>query len=77
MKPTLKRSPSMAMENVPFCSSTRLLAMFSPSPLPSVVRELSPRTKRSISSSGSMLSASREMFLNENATVSPSRLAAM
>ena len=51
--------------------------MFNPSPLPSVVRELSPRTKRSSSSSGSMLSASREMFLNENATVSPSRLAAM
>ena len=47
----LKRSPSTVMSKTPPCSSVRLRAMESPRPLPSVERDLSPRTKRSISSS--------------------------
>ena len=39
--------------------------MFSPRPLPSVFREASPRTKRSISSSALMFSSSREIFFRE------------
>ena len=53
---TLNRSPSTVSSIVPFCSCARLCAMFSPRPLPSVLRELSPRTKRSISSSLEMFS---------------------
>ena len=47
----------MLMSNVPPCILVRLRAMESPSPLPSVLREESPRTKRSISSSLEMSSA--------------------
>ena len=49
-------------------SSIRLLAMFSPRPLPSVWREASPRTKRSMSSSALTFSRSREMFFMLTAT---------
>ena len=49
---TLKRSPSIWICIEPCCSSIRLLAIDRPSPLPSVYREESPRTNRSISSSG-------------------------
>ena len=57
------RSASMDSRNVPPISCTRLCAMDSPSPLPSVCREASPRTKRSISSSGEMFSSARDTFL--------------
>ena len=57
------RSASMDSRNVPPISCTRLRAMESPSPLPSVWREVSPRTKRSISSSGEMFSSARDTFL--------------
>ena len=50
-KVTLKRSPSTVSSKVPFISFMRLSAIDSPSPLPSVFRELSPLTKRSFSSS--------------------------
>ena len=53
---TLKRSPSTVIFISPFCSCTRLFAMDNPKPLPSLFRELSPLTKRSISSSPLMLS---------------------
>ena len=42
-----------------------LLAMLRPRPLPSWLREASPRTKRSMSSSALMFRESREMFLKE------------
>ena len=57
------RSASMDSRNVPPIRCTRLRAMESPSPLPSVWREVSPRTKRSISSSGEMFSSARDIFL--------------
>ena len=57
------RSASMDSRNVPPIRCTRLRAMESPSPLPSVWREVSPRTKRSISSSGEMFSSARDTFL--------------
>ena len=42
---TLNRSPSTVMSSAPFWSCARLCAMLRPRPLPSVLRELSPRTK--------------------------------
>ena len=51
---TLNRSPSMVRRKSPPWSDMRLVAMDSPSPLPSVDRELSPRTNRSVSSSAEM-----------------------
>ena len=57
------RSASMDSRNVPPISCTRLRTMESPSPLPSVWREASPRTKRSISSSGEMFNSARDTFL--------------
>ena len=66
----LKRSPSMASDIFPPCSSVKLCAMERPSPFPSVERELSPRTKRSINSSAGMFSAAREVFLKVT-TASP------
>ena len=59
---TLNRSPSTVSSSRPFCSCTRLRAMLRPRPLPSVLRELSPRTKRYISSSPLMFSWLAEMF---------------
>ena len=60
----------MARSKRPPCSCTRLRAMDSPSPLPSVCREASPRTKRYISSSGEIFSSSRETFLKLMVTAS-------
>ena len=51
---TLNRSPSMVRRKPPPCRDMRLVAMDRPRPLPSVERELSPRTKRSVSSSAEM-----------------------
>ena len=51
---TLNRSPSMVRRKSPPWSDMRLVAMDRPRPLPSVERELSPRTKRSVSSSAEM-----------------------
>ena len=62
----------MDRANVPFIRRTRLPAMERPRPLPSVWREASPRTKRSISSSGEMFSSARETFLKLMVTVSAS-----
>ena len=61
----LNRSPSTVRRIVPFCSSVRLSAMDRPRPLPSVLRELSPRTKRPISSSAEIFRGSLEVFLKE------------
>ena len=47
----------------PPCNSVRLRAIESPKPLPSVFREVSPRTKRSISSSPEILSGYFDIFL--------------
>ena len=66
----------MDRANVPPCSCTRLRAMDSPRPLPSEWREASPRTNRSISSSGEMFSSSRDTFL-KLMTACPSRTAAV
>ncbi len=54
LRHTLNRSPSTVSSSSPFCNWVRLRAMLRPRPLPSVLRELSPRTKRSISSSALM-----------------------
>ena len=61
----LNRSPSTESFRLPFWISARLEAMLSPSPLPSVCRELSPLTNLSISSSALMLSCSLEMFFRD------------
>ena len=58
----LNRSPSTARAKVPCWSWVRLRAMERPRPLPSVFREASPRTKRSMSSSAEMFSGSAEML---------------
>ena len=52
----------MVREKVPCWSWVRLRAMDSPRPLPSVFREVSPRTKRSISSSAEMFRGVAEML---------------
>lgn len=44
----LKRSPSVSIINVPFCTSVKLFTMASPKPLPDSCLDLSPRTKRSV-----------------------------
>ena len=64
----MNRSPSTASSKVPPWSSVRLRAMDSPSPEPAVVRDSSPRTKRSINRSGGTFSGSREMFLMDRVT---------
>ena len=56
----LKRSPSTKTESVPPISSVRLRAMERPRPLPSVERAVSPRVKRSVSSSPGTSIGSRE-----------------
>ena len=60
---TLNRSPSMSISNCPPCSSVRLRAMDRPRPEPSVVRDSSPRTNRSISCWAGIFSCCRETFL--------------
>ena len=47
---------------VPPWTSTKLLAMASPSPEPSVLRDVSPRTNRSVSSSGDTSSSLAEIL---------------
>ena len=47
---TLKRSPSMVISIFPCIALHKLSAMDNPSPLPSWLRDLSPRTNRSLSS---------------------------
>ena len=59
---TLNRSPSIARFISIFCSLQRLAAMARPNPLPSVARALSPRTKRSVSSSGRTFNGSADML---------------
>ena len=80
----LNRSPSTPMKKMPPISCVRLFAMESPSPLPSVVLEASPRIKRSVSYSALifkgfseilLFSSARERsetFLMENVTFSSS-----
>ena len=58
----MNRSPSMVREKVPCCSWVRLRAMDRPRPLPSVFRDASPRTNRSISSSAEIFSGVAEML---------------
>ena len=65
----LNRSPSTTSSKVPPWSSVRLLAMDSPRPEPSVVRDSSPRTKRSISRSGGTFRGSRETFFTDRLTL--------
>lgn len=48
----LNKSPSIAISNFPPCNSVKLFAIARPKPLPSVFRETSPRTKRSVRSVG-------------------------
>ena len=64
MSITLNRSPSISTCMVPPCSSTKLLAMARPSPLPSVFLDLSPRTKRSVKSSGAIFSSEADIFFS-------------
>ena len=64
----LNRSPSMSSRKAPPWSSVRFWAMESPRPEPSVVRDSSPRTKRSTSWAAGMLSCWREIFLMERMT---------
>ena len=52
----------MVRRKPPPCRDMRLVAMDRPRPLPSVERELSPRTKRSVSSSAEIFSGYREIF---------------
>ena len=66
----LNKSPSIESINYPFCNSTKERAIFNPNPLPSVERELSPLTKRSINSSGATFNCSREIFLTVIQTLS-------
>lgn len=56
----LNRSPSTPMKKMPPISCVRLFAMESPSPLPSVVLEASPRIKRSVRSPALLFSNARE-----------------
>lgn len=48
----LNKSPSIDNSSSPFCTLQSSFAIDKPKPLPSAVRDLSPRTKRSVSSSG-------------------------
>ena len=59
---TMNKSPSVWTLNRPPQASVKLLAMDSPRPLPSVVRFWSPRTKRAVRWSASMVISLREMF---------------
>ena len=71
----LNRSPSTPMKKMPPISCVRLFAMESPSPLPSVVLEASPRIKRYVRSPALLFSNARERsetFLMENVTFSSS-----
>mgnify|MGYP007107300747 CR=1 FL=1 len=68
----MNRSPSTASSKVPPWSSVRLRAMDSPRPEPSVFLDLSPRTKRSVSSSGPMFNGFVEIFLMGKVTMSMS-----
>ena len=53
---TLKRSPSVLTMHCPPCSVQRSSAIERPSPLPSPLRALSPRTKRRVRSSAGVSS---------------------
>ena len=72
----LNKSPSTVTLKVPPHCSTQLLAIASPSPLPSVVRDFSPRTNRSHISSAVKSILLREMFLTVTHTL-PSALCAV
>ena len=66
------RSSDTRREKPPPCSSVRLLAIERPSPLPSVFRLRSPRTKRPMSSSAETCSASFAVFATVMMTCSAS-----
>ena len=59
----------MEMTSSPSINFVRLFAIERPRPEPSVVRLTSPRTKRSVSSSGEIFSGREEMFLIVQAAV--------
>ena len=59
---TRNKSSSTSSFMVPPWTSTKLLAMASPSPEPSVLRDVSPRTNRSVSSSGDTSSSLAEIL---------------
>ena len=61
----MKRSPWIERRKVPPIVSVRERAMLRPRPDPSECRELSPLTKRSMSSSGSIFSCSLLVFFSE------------
>ena len=61
---TLNKSPSKYRLNFPPCNSVKLVAIESPSPLPSVFLEVSPLTNLCINSSADMFSLSFEVFFN-------------
>ena len=63
----------MSRRKVPPWSSVRLRAMDRPRPEPSVVRDSSPRTNRSMSRSAGMLRGWREMFLMDRTTLPSQR----
>ena len=66
------RSSDTRREKSPPCSSVRLLAIERPSPLPSVFRLRSPRTKRPMRSSAETCSASFAVFATVMMTCSAS-----
>lgn len=63
---TLKRSPSRYNPNVPPCILVSDSAIDNPSPLPSVLLEISPRINRSVSSFAEIFNGCSEIFFRLN-----------
>lgn len=62
----------MATSNSPFIAWHNSFAIESPKPLPSFVRDLSPRTNLSVNSSAEISSGEAEMFFISNTPYSDS-----
>ena len=65
---TLNKSPSKYNSNCPFCISVNVFAMDKPSPLPSVLRDISPLINRSVNSSADIFSGYADTFFSVNRT---------
>lgn len=69
---TLNRSPSRYNSKTPPCISVRLLAIERPSPLPSVLREISPLMNRSVNSSAEIFNCCSDTFFQRKTLTSDS-----
>ena len=68
----LKRSASVSIWKLPPWRPTKLFTIARPRPEPSVLRDSSPRTKRSVISSGLKVSSVAEIFFRRIIHLSPS-----